>query len=658
MENLLFYFLKVNIILVLFYGVYYLLLRKETFFQANRMFLLGGIVSAFIIPLLSYSKIVFIEPVELNYDDLLANATYSEEFVPIVEPSSFDWNYFVIVLYSLIVTILLAKLTLELYSFFNAIKSGNKNKVNKIVLVETTQFESPFSFFNYLVYNKAAFTDEELEFILTHENVHIKQFHSLDVLVGKLVSLVLWINPIAWLYRKAMLQNLEFIADAETTKELQNSYGYQKTLLKAVNNHNQLSITNQFYQSLIKKRIVMLNTNPSNKRNVWKYSVVLPMLVAFFLLYQVKTIAQVKETKVITEIQDVNRVEFIIDKNTTDSQIKEETDLLKKEHDVTVKVSKIKRNSKNEIKALEIKFKDKDGKTGKMSANGDDPIQPIVFYKEIDTNGKVNIGFGHPNNNVISTFSESMTWNSNSPEIETIEIKKTENGKNVYIINGEEYSDKDLKDKMVTVDGFIDESEDAETKKRIIVFNGDSKITTKEPKTMIFLDEKEISEDEMNALDTKIIKTVNVIKNGDNDEIKIITKNSNGIPEDTEIYINGVKSTKADLDAIEKEHIEMVNIKKLNDQNVIEIKATKEKIYDQKMPREIEKIVSNQLIEMKETKLDLEKRKAELEKRKEEMEKRKAEMNERKIEMEKMKAELAKTRAELEKLKEELKKKK
>ncbi len=103
MENLLFYFLKVNVILVLFYGVYYFLLRKETFFQANRLFLLGGILSAFIIPLLSYSKIVFIEPVELNYDDLLANATYSEEFVPVVEASSFDWNYFVIVLYSLIV---------------------------------------------------------------------------------------------------------------------------------------------------------------------------------------------------------------------------------------------------------------------------------------------------------------------------------------------------------------------------------------------------------------------------------------------------------------------------------------------------------------------------------------------------------------------------
>ena len=632
MENLLFYFLKVNVILVLFYGVYYFLLRKETFFQANRLFLLGGILSAFIIPLLSYSKIVFIEPVELNYDDLLANATYSEEFVPVVEASSFDWNYFVIVLYSLIVTILLAKLTVELYSFFNAIKLGNKNKVNKIVLVETTQFESPFSFFNYLVYNKAAFTEEELEFILTHENVHIKQLHSIDVLIGKLVSLVLWINPVAWWYRKAMLQNLEFIADAETTKALQNTYGYQKTLLKAVNNHNQLSITNQFYQSLIKKRIVMLNTNPSRKRNAWKYSVIIPALVAFFIMYQVKTVAQVKESKFITEIQDVNRVEFIIDKNTTDNQIKEETDLLKKEHDVTVKVSKVKRNSKNEIKALEIKFKDKDGKTGKMSTNGDDPIEPIVFYKETDRNGKINIGFGHPNKNIISSFSESTTWNQAIPEIETIDIKINDDGENIYIIDGITFTENDLKNKIISTNGSIKETIDKNSKNKIIVLDGNAKINENEAKTIIFVDDVEISEEEMKTIDNKIIKSVNVIKNGKKDEIKIITKNSSGIPEDAEIYINGVKSTKTDLDAIEKENIELVNITKLNDKNIIEIQQKVMTELDEQLKKMNYTIEWN---EDNESKIDLEKRKAE---------------------MEKMKAEMEKMKIELEKLKEELKK--
>lgn len=138
----------------------------------------------------------------------------------------------------------------------------------------------------------------------------------------------------------------------------------------------------------------MLNTKPSNKRNAWKYSIILPALVGFFVLFQVKTIAQVKEVKlpkVVKEFQEVNRVEFMIDKNTTDQQIKEETDLLKKEHDVIVKVSKVKRNTKKEITGLKINYKDNKGNKGSNQINGDEPIEPIVFYKETK-NGNSNMG--------------------------------------------------------------------------------------------------------------------------------------------------------------------------------------------------------------------------------------------------------------------------
>jgi beta-lactamase regulating signal transducer with metallopeptidase domain len=74
-------------------------------------------------------------------------------------------------------------------------------------------------------------------------------------------------NPIMWFYRKEMLQNLEYIADNFASLQVSNSVNYQKTLLKVVLNQHQLTITNQFYQSLIKKRIVMLNKNQSNKKN-------------------------------------------------------------------------------------------------------------------------------------------------------------------------------------------------------------------------------------------------------------------------------------------------------------------------------------------------------------------------------------------------------
>ena len=77
-------------------------------------------------------------------------------------------------------------------------------------------------------------------------------------------------------------------------------------------------------------------------------------------------------------------------------------------------------------------------------------------------------------------------------------------------------------------------------------------------------DEKIISEDEMNKIDAKIIKSVDVKKGDIKKEIKIITKNSSGLPEDAEIYIDGKKATKEELDKIEKEEIEGININNNN----------------------------------------------------------------------------------------------
>ncbi len=443
-----------------------------------------------------------------------------------------------------------------------------------------------------MVYNKSAFTEEELEFIFTHESIHIKQLHSIDVLISKLLCLVLWINPIVWLYRKAILENLEFIADSETSKISNKTYEYQKTLVKAVVCNNQLSITNQFYQSLIKKRIVMLNTNPSNKRNVWKYSVILPMLVAFFLLYQVKTIAQVRETKAVKTAVAVEVVQFLITKNTTDNEIKKETETFKKEHGIDLKISKVKRNRSNEITGLSISYKDKDGNTGQLSKKSDTPIEPIVFYKELDENGNGKIGFGDQQ---MIDFATGIAWE------QAIEIDVdsdidwiSANGKNIVI------------------------EEVKGPQKKIFITKEDGK----QEKKIIFIDDVEVSELEMNKLDPEAIEQVNVIKNyNGKNEIKIITKNSNGISEDTEIYINGVKSTKADLDAIEKEHIEMVNIKNMNNQKVIEIQKKVMKEVDEEMKKMNYSFEWN---DEKGHKIDLEKRKAELEKRKEEMEKRKA----------------------------------
>lgn len=371
----------------------------------------------------------------------------------------------------------------------------------------------------------------------------------------------------------------------------------------------------------------MLNTNPSNKRNAWKYSVILPALVGFFVMFQVKTIAQVKEAKfpkVVKEFQEINRVEFMIDKNTTDQQIKEETTQLKKDHDVTLKVSKVKRNNKKEITGLKINYKDDKGNKGSNQINGDEPIEPIVFYKETK-NGNSTMGLTSLR---FPKKMKRMVFHSKDEDdkdmVMDIDVDFDVDSDNEW------FTDEDENVFFENVNG---------PKKKIFITNEGGN----QEKKIIIIDDVEVSEIEMNELDPKVIEQVNVLKNSNGkNEIKIITKNTNGFPEDTEIYINGVKSTKADLEALEKEHIATIDINNFDDKKIIEIQKKVMKEVDEKMKK------MNYKFEWKEDKPE----------KIIKIEKHRADMEERKVEMEKMKAELEKTKAELKKMKEELQKNK
>src|SRR5690606_8023757 len=142
-----------------------------------------------------------------------------------------------------------------------------------------------------------SFSEEELQNIIAHEKIHCKQKHSFDVLFSELFAVVFWFNPFVWFYKKAIQQNLEFIADQNAIKTSENKVNYQKTLLKITLNPKDLALANPFFQPLIKKRIMMLNKNQSKQRNVWKYGVVLPLLVLFMIQFQTKVVAQEKESK-------------------------------------------------------------------------------------------------------------------------------------------------------------------------------------------------------------------------------------------------------------------------------------------------------------------------------------------------------------------------
>ena len=387
MQELFIYLLKSSGLIAVFYLSYYFLVQKETFFNSNRWFLLSGLFTSVLIPIFFIEKIIKIEK-SVILKDKISN---SETIIPIVTQEILDWNLFIITFYILITLGFVLLIIRNLVSLYNLLKDKKIQINEQYLLVDIKEYINPFSFFKYIVFNSSLYSETELNNILKHEKVHSREKHAIDVLIAKVFCAIFWFNPFIWLYKKAILQNLEFIADQKAIENSKDKKAYQMTLLKVVSDQNCLSITNNFNQSLIKKRIVMLNKNQSQKRNSWKYATIIPVLVAFVIFFQVKVIAQ--EYNPNLENGNFEVTDVIFHKNASDEELKKNCEFLKKNANVYLKVSKIKRNSKGEITSISISANDNKGSKSNHDITGDEPISDFIFTTKRDKNGKREFGF-------------------------------------------------------------------------------------------------------------------------------------------------------------------------------------------------------------------------------------------------------------------------
>jgi len=562
MENFLLYFAKVNGLIIAFYLLYLVFLRKETFYVSNRWYLVIGLVTAIILPLLTFTKIVWVDPEPISQ---------FIEVVPITERSVIeepvDWSLILSSAYAVVTILILLKVGFEIASFFYKIIKLNKQKDTHFTMVYSNSSENPFSFFKYIVINPSLFSKEEYEHIITHERIHAKQFHSIDVLFSKVCCALFWINPICWLYRKAMLQNLEFIADNHSLEQIESKYEYQKTLLKVVVHQQTASITNPFYQSLIKKRIVMLHTNQSHKRNAWKYASILPVLVSFMLLFQVETIAQVKESKIKSESS--SSISSILTKNSTDEDLSTLQKIFS-ENKYKLKISNVKRNKKGEITEIKLSFDS--GKTYNqiLERKSTEPIDNIKIFINTDKNNNKTCGFEEVNNDVeIVSLDKNNDNNKPNEKYWSFDNMKKNGKEVVVVINGkikgatEKFKmslDKELGDMVeITPEEFEKkynqkadknkyyyeietvksnekstiviakrfDSEDEEKNNANITFVKSNSSTSIPSETIFYLNDKEISKAEMDKIDANTIKSFDVKKGKPNGEIRIVTKTIN-----------------------------------------------------------------------------------------------------------------------------------
>ena len=158
----------------------------------------------------------------------------------------------------------------------------------KYRIVEVSGDKAPCSFGNNIFINPEKYDWDTYNQILLHEKIHIEQRHTLDIMIAELVLIFQWFNPFAWIYRREMESNLEFLTDDQLMQHNQvEKQSYQLSLMKVSAPHFPLSLTTNYNQSILKKRIAMMNSKRSNLHTAWKYFFLVPVLAFLACLLKI-----------------------------------------------------------------------------------------------------------------------------------------------------------------------------------------------------------------------------------------------------------------------------------------------------------------------------------------------------------------------------------
>jgi beta-lactamase regulating signal transducer with metallopeptidase domain len=304
METLAIYWLKVNVVVSILFLTYFLLLKEEKFFTLNRVFLMGSLVLALILPITPVvntpginqwqREVTGLNPLYSLYNNFsivsngnVTGASAIQNPRQAAPPphnfiSALTTTEILLGLYALVTLVLSIRFIFRLIDLFILMRKSRTEVRDGIHYCEHHEDLSPFSFFHYLVINTSQSSAEQFNQIVLHEKVHIRQYHTLDILFMEIVHIFLWINPIMMFLKQYVKINLEYMADKQVLDDGIDKRSYQLNILQACLRTETYPLTNLFNASKLKLRIKMMNTKKTSPARLYKYTFVLPLIVVMY----------------------------------------------------------------------------------------------------------------------------------------------------------------------------------------------------------------------------------------------------------------------------------------------------------------------------------------------------------------------------------------
>ncbi|SFQ11673.1 M56 family metallopeptidase [Flavobacterium akiainvivens] len=284
------FLIKSAIALVLFLGIYHLLLQRESMHRFNRFYLLGSVVISLLLPLINipiYVEAETIAPAVITVSEVLAPV------MPTPEESINYWPYILWCIYGLVTLLFIIRFALNVRRFYTVKKNNEKLGYKGATIVLLEEAVPPHTFMATIFTNRKDYENRHTEpELFTHELAHVNQRHTLDILFIELLKTIMWFNPLLYLYKRAIQLNHEFLADAATLSQHHNVTNYQSLLLGKAQPQLQFALASSINFSITKKRFIMMTkTTPKTKASLLKLAA-LPVLAGLVYTLSTETVAQ------------------------------------------------------------------------------------------------------------------------------------------------------------------------------------------------------------------------------------------------------------------------------------------------------------------------------------------------------------------------------
>jgi len=259
MANFLLFAYESGVCMATLFGIYWIFLRKETYFRFNRFYLLGTIVFSCLIPLVNFRPLA-----DLNL--------------------STSWQLILLVSYLIGIVIILKRMILGIFRVSRLRMGGTSIKLEGYSMVFSKQNMAPFSFFNIVFMNESLLDSFQKKFVLNHELTHVRQLHTYDNIFVEIVLALFWFNPFMWFIRGSLRHTHEYMADEGIRKTDLDLTKYLIILIKQVQGISPLCVSNGF-NSMIKSRIRILCRRRSAFLAKLKPLLIIPVALCLTLVF-------------------------------------------------------------------------------------------------------------------------------------------------------------------------------------------------------------------------------------------------------------------------------------------------------------------------------------------------------------------------------------